>query len=156
MDRRLLLALAAGLAIVLAIVGYYTFSTSGGVSFSDAYATYTGAVIGVYGKLQNNSGERVCIESIKLAEGGGMLKAELHRTVREGSIYRMMPAGRVCLEPGEELELRPGGYHIMVMPVEKGEEGSRALEEVVSDGYVEIVVVLSNGESVEVRAPVRG
>ena len=42
-------------------------------------------------------------------------KAEVHTTVSENGISRMRPAGPLTVAPGSPVELKPGGYHIMLM-----------------------------------------
>lgn len=41
--------------------------------------------------------------------------AEFHRTVDEGGVSRMRPAGVLEIAPGETLQLVPGGLHLMLM-----------------------------------------
>ncbi len=41
--------------------------------------------------------------------------AEVHEMKMEGDVMRMRPAGSIALAPGKALELKPGGYHLMLM-----------------------------------------
>lgn len=41
--------------------------------------------------------------------------AEVHEMKMEGDVMRMRPAGSIALQPGQPLELKPGGYHLMLM-----------------------------------------
>lgn len=41
--------------------------------------------------------------------------AEVHAMKMEGDVMRMRPAGPIALQPGQPLELKPGGYHVMLM-----------------------------------------
>ncbi|MDX1625505.1 MAG: copper chaperone PCu(A)C [Wenzhouxiangellaceae bacterium] len=43
----------------------------------------------------------------------GMGRAEIHRTVRDGGMSRMRPAGMLEIAPGDRLRLEPGGLHLM-------------------------------------------
>lgn len=42
-------------------------------------------------------------------------KASLHRSIVEDGIMKMRPMSAIDLPPGGQLELKPGGYHIMLM-----------------------------------------
>ena len=41
--------------------------------------------------------------------------AEVHEMKMEGDIMRMRAAGSIALAAGKPLELKPGGYHLMLM-----------------------------------------
>ncbi|MBA2672656.1 copper chaperone PCu(A)C [Ramlibacter sp.] len=41
--------------------------------------------------------------------------AEVHEMKMDGDVMRMRPAGSIALAPGKVLELKPGGYHLMLM-----------------------------------------
>lgn len=40
---------------------------------------------------------------------------ELHQTVAENGVMKMLPVPALKLAPGSPVELKPGGYHIMLM-----------------------------------------
>jgi copper(I)-binding protein len=40
---------------------------------------------------------------------------ELHETVKDGDVMRMRPVSVLLIEPGHATELKPGGYHLMMM-----------------------------------------
>ena len=50
---------------------------------------------------------------------------ELHQTVNDGGVIKMQPVARLELNAGKPVELKPGGYHIMLMglkqPLKQGE-----------------------------------
>ena len=150
----LFIALALGAATV-----YYLFvkpskGSHSGVEAEGFYAIYTGAVIGVYGKISNTTDSKLCIDTILLVEDVEGVKVEIHKTVKEGNVYKMIPVESLCIEPGETVELRrgPGGMHIMIMP---GSAGREVLKEVVVDGYVDVKIVFDDGSEVNVRAPLK-
>lgn len=71
-----------------------------------------GATTGaVYGVLENLSGETLVLAGVEFSGAGYVT---VHRTVQRDGMMRMMPAD-VTLAPGDSLELRPGGLHIMLM-----------------------------------------
>ncbi len=51
-------------------------------------------------------------------------RVELHSMVRDGDIMRMRPVDAIALPPGQSVELRPGGLHIMLIgltePLQQG------------------------------------
>jgi copper(I)-binding protein len=51
--------------------------------------------------------------------------AELHQTVNEAGVMKMLPVPSLALAPGKAVELKPGGYHIMLMglkhPLKQGD-----------------------------------
>jgi copper(I)-binding protein len=40
---------------------------------------------------------------------------ELHRTVNDNGVMKMLPVDGIGLKPGETVEFKPGGYHVMLM-----------------------------------------
>ncbi len=42
-------------------------------------------------------------------------KVELHRTVADNGVMKMLPVEALDLPPGKPVELKPGGYHLMMM-----------------------------------------
>lgn len=45
--------------------------------------------------------------------------AEVHEMRMEGDVMRMRAASTLPLVPGKKLELKPGGYHVMLMDLKK-------------------------------------
>jgi copper(I)-binding protein len=45
---------------------------------------------------------------------------ELHQTVNDGGVMKMLPVTALDLPPGQPVELKPGGYHLMVMGLKQG------------------------------------
>jgi copper(I)-binding protein len=46
-------------------------------------------------------------------------RAEIHEMKMEGGIMKMRPVTRIELPAGKTVELRPGGYHLMLMNIAK-------------------------------------
>ena len=46
-------------------------------------------------------------------------RAEIHDMKMEGGIMKMRPVTRIELPAGKTVELRPGGYHLMLMNIAK-------------------------------------
>lgn len=64
--------------------------------------------------------------------------AEVHEMKMEGDVMRMRMAPRIEIKAGETLELKPGGYHVMLMaltaPVTSGQEVELSLQFEKADG----------------------
>jgi periplasmic copper chaperone A len=64
--------------------------------------------------------------------------AEVHEMKMDGDIMRMRMAQRIELKAGEPLELKPGGYHLMLMsltaPIQAGQEIELSLQFEKADG----------------------
>lgn len=70
----------------------------------------------------------------------------IHRTVEEGGVSRMRPAGKLVLAPGESLRFEPGGLHLMLMqPLRPLAEGDVA----------RVRLVLADGRRLFAGFPVR-
>ncbi len=44
---------------------------------------------------------------------------ELHRTVNENGVMKMLPVPELALETGKTIELKPGSYHIMLIDLKQ-------------------------------------
>jgi copper(I)-binding protein len=76
--------------------------------------------------------------------------AEIHQTTMEGGVMRMRPVQAIELPAGKTVELKPGGYHVMLMQM------PRALKE----GETVPVMLVIEGrdgkrQNIEVKAPVK-
>ena len=72
---------------------------------------------------------------------------EVHAMVHEGGVMKMRPAGPVEIPAGGEVELAPGGLHIMLMhlnaPLEEG-------------GTLPLTLIFESAGEVTVEAPIAG
>ncbi|MEQ9106135.1 MAG: copper chaperone PCu(A)C [Limnobacter sp.] len=78
--------------------------------------------------------------------------AEVHEMKMDGEIMRMRMAERINIKAGEALELKPGGYHVMLMaltaPIEAGQEIELSLQFEKPDGSkIEIPVKAVAGQN---------
>jgi hypothetical protein len=81
------------------------------------------------------------VESTRFGE------ASMHETRLEAGVSRMRPLSRVVVHPGETIEFRPGGRHLMLMaPDAKVARGTR----------VRIVLRFDDGRRIPVEFDVRG
>ena len=44
---------------------------------------------------------------------------EVHRTVEENGVMKMLPVAAIDLETGKKVQLAPGGYHVMLMDLKR-------------------------------------
>jgi copper(I)-binding protein len=75
---------------------------------------------------------------------------EIHQTTMEGGVMRMRPVQAIELPAGKAVELRPGGYHVMLMQVPRPlKEGEKV--------PITLVVEGKDGkrQTIEVEAPVK-
>src|SRR6185369_8778215 len=66
--------------------------------------------------------------------------AELHEMKMEGDVMRMRAIGKLDLPPGRTVELKPGGYHLMLMDLK---------QPLVQGGTVPMLLVLRDSKGVE-------
>lgn len=93
-------------------------------------------------ELNNSGDEPVDVVS---AEADGFQKVELHLSVNEDGMHRMIEQERITVPAGETVRLAPGGYHVMLIGPE------RSLEE---GEMIAIDLGLGDGGGITVQAPV--
>lgn len=72
--------------------------------------------------------------------------AEVHHTSTEGGVMRMRPVRTVAVPAGGQLALEPGGYHIMLVGLNRP---------LVEGDTVALGLRFGSGRELEVEAPVR-
>jgi len=65
----------------------------------------------IYGSFRNDGKRSLAIAEVT-SEIAGMIM--VHETVLENSMVMMSPVDELRIAPGEEIELKPGGLHIML------------------------------------------
>ncbi|MFO7581260.1 copper chaperone PCu(A)C [Guyparkeria sp.] len=93
-------------------------------------------------KLHNPGDEAIDVVS---ADADGFKKVELHLSVNEDGMHRMIEQERITVPAGETVLLAPGGYHVMLIGPE------RSLDE---GEVVAIELGLGDGDRITVEAPV--
>lgn len=71
---------------------------------------------------------------------------ELHKTVRKGSMEKMIPVKEIPIAPKSTVELKPGGYHIMLIHLKKPLKIGQK---------VKITLYFKDGEKKVIEAPVK-
>lgn len=80
------------------------------------------------------------------AAADGFDAVELHRSFNENGMHRMVEQERIAIPAGEAVRLAPGGYHIMLIGLQ------RPLEE---GDSVPIELTFDNGSRLVVEAPIK-
>lgn len=105
--------LGATLAIIALPVAAHDY-TVGDITIGHPWSRAAGAggTGAGYLKLTNNGTQpdRLISATSPLAP-----VVELHSMVRDGDVMRMRPVQDITIAPGQTVELRPGGFHIMLV-----------------------------------------
>jgi copper(I)-binding protein len=132
----------AGAALLLGLVA----PAAAEVAVNDPWvraAPPTAKMLAGYAVLANDGGTD---RHVVAAASPAFEKIELHRTVEEDGVARMIQQERFTIPAGGDLALEPGSYHLMLMrphePVGEGETVTLTLE-------------FADGETREVSFPVR-
>ena len=101
---------------------------------------------GAFMQIRSVQGGRLLSVSSPVAE-----VAEIHEMKMSGDVMKMAPVAGLDLPAGQVVELKPGGYHLMLI----------GLKQTLSDGdSVPLSLVVQNQdgkkETVELKLPVRG
>ena len=94
--------------------------------------------------MELTSGQRA---SLLGAESPAARSAEIHGMKMEGNVMRMRAVPRLELPPGKTVELKPGGYHMMLVdlkrPLKKGDLVPIRLKVELSDKTVKTIQVMA-------------
>lgn len=128
-----------------------TLAASAGaqVKVNDAWVRATAPgqpVAGAYLKI--TSAQAAALVAVHSPVAG---RAEIHEMKMDGGVMRMRPVARVGLPAGGTVALQPGGYHVMLMNLEKPlRPGDTVPITLVIEGHD------GKRRDVEVKAEVRG
>ncbi|WP_257285392.1 copper chaperone PCu(A)C [Endozoicomonas sp. SESOKO1] len=104
-------------------------ATRPGMSSSAAYMT-----------IFNGTHEAVQIGSLSSPVAR---KTELHTTEMDNGMMKMRRVDNITIKPGDKLELKPGGYHVMLMGLKKP---------IANNSEVPVTIIFSNGDTKTVVA----
>ncbi|MEM2232473.1 MAG: copper chaperone PCu(A)C [Nitrososphaerota archaeon] len=120
MARTLRLVLIAVVVIVVAAVGG-VLAIGSQPTAEDVAVRVGSKTAGIFLNLRNNGLLPDCVVGVEAygegKEGRVQLTAELHTTVMEGNVMRMVKVDRVCVGPLSVVKMRGAegeGYHVMV------------------------------------------
>ncbi|MCL7744498.1 copper chaperone PCu(A)C [Guyparkeria hydrothermalis] len=91
-----------------------------------------------------NAGEQPV--DLVAASVDGFQVVELHRSIEENGMHRMVQQERITVPAGGSVELAPGGYHVMLIGAESELEEGEVLT---------LELTLGDGSRVSVEAPVK-
>jgi len=118
MNPRLVLAVLAG-----ALIGAAAPASAQVVEVKDPWARATAPgqkAGGVFMQLKSPGGG-----ALVAAESPAASIVEIHEMAMEGNVMRMRAITRLDLPAGQTVELKPGGYHVMLIdlkaPLKKGD-----------------------------------
>ena len=107
-------------------------SDSGGANLSAAFMT-----------IQNKGGQA---DKLVSAETDAAGRVEIHQTTIENDIARMAPVDAIEIPANGTVELRPGGYHIMLMDLKR---------DLVAGDSLAITLTFASGKQVTVEAAIQ-
>ena len=73
-------------------------------------------------------------------------RVELHKIEQQGEMMRMQKVGSIMVAPGQEVELKPGALHVMLIGLTR---------EIKEGDTVEFKLTFESGASLTVSAPVK-
>ena len=100
---------------------------------------------GMFGQITSTAGGKLVSASSPVA---GVV--EVHEMVMDGNVMKMRAVAGLELPAGKAVELKPGGYHLMLMDLK---------QELKTGDAVPVTLVIEGAggkrESVEIKAPVK-
>lgn len=120
------LILSGCLAVALAAIGAGAALAEGDIMVEESWAPTTigRSTTGVAYMTITNHG--TAADRLIGASSPAAAKVELHKSVVEGGIARMLPVPTMDLKPHQPVELHPGGLHLMLTslkaPLKAGEK----------------------------------
>jgi len=89
------------------------------------------------------------------AESPAARSAEIHEMKMDGNVMRMRAVPRLELPPGKTVELKPGGYHMMLVdlkrPLKKGDLVPIRLKVELSDKTIKTIQVVAEVRELQER-----
>jgi copper(I)-binding protein len=101
------------------------------------------SVTAAFMQLHNVGAEAVKIESLS---SGSAEKVEVHQSLQEGDRVSMQQVSELTIEAGAVFELKPNGYHLMLIGLRKT---------LIEDDWVELEFSFVGGGQQKVSLPVR-
>jgi hypothetical protein len=133
---------------LLAVLALAAFAAHAQTTVKDAWVRGTVAgqkATGMFGQVTSAAGGKLVAASSPVA---GVV--EIHEMVMDGNVMKMRAIAGLELPAGKAVELKPGGYHVMLMDLKQELKAGDAVP-------VTLVIEAAGGkrESVELKAPVK-
>lgn len=103
-----------GLILLLGLVSLPAAAAGPQAVIEDAWiadAPPVAKIRAAYLKL-HNKGNRTL--TVKAFSSPAFARIEMHQTILSGGMMHMQPVKHLALKPGESIEFKPGGYHLML------------------------------------------
>jgi copper(I)-binding protein len=145
--RHILIEFSVAIALTLgAIIASTTGSSANDVMVMEAFARASATPVAksgaAYVTVMNHGAKADRLLSVMTPVAS---HADVHKTVMEGEIMKMEPAGVIDIPAMGMLEMKPGGLHIMMMglkaPLKEGSE-------------IDVTLVFETAGEVKVKVPV--
>jgi copper(I)-binding protein len=119
--RKAILAIAMTLPLVAALGVACSDDSEGevGIEVSEVFARAALDRGGAYMVIENKGGEADALVAANAEIAG---ETELHETITEGASTRMEPVDRIEIPADGTVELKPGGFHVMLQELESAIE----------------------------------
>jgi copper(I)-binding protein len=134
--------------ILVMLAALLAFAAQAQTTVKDAWVRGTVAgqkATGLFAQITSAGGGKLVAASSPVA---GMV--EIHEMAMDGSVMKMRAVPAVELPAGKPVDLKPGGYHVMLMDLKQDLKAGDAVP-------VTLVVEGAGGkrESIELKAPVK-
>ena len=132
-------------AILILLAGTSLANADSGLQVSEPWvreAPPTSRVLAGYLTLVNTGDNTVTVTAISSPD---FKNAEIHRTVIEAGVARMLPVKQLEVPAGGQLMLEPGGHHLMLFD---------PLRTLTAGETVTLIIHMNNGNQLSATAPV--
>lgn len=116
-------AFAAALLLSLPALAHDAETRAGDITVVNPWTRAAGANAngGAFLVLRNGGGQA---DRLVSASTDAARRVELHSMIRDGDVMRMRPVTDIPVPPGQAVEFRPGGLHVMLIgltaPLQQG------------------------------------
>lgn len=113
---------------------FYAFATIDGSSISAAFGT-----------LSNTSEQPIALQKATIINSTAT--AELHQSIKEKGVVKMLPVDSITIPAKQSVELAPGGLHIMLINLQGPLEAGKTIA---------LELTFDNGTILKIEAPIKG
>ena len=114
--------------------GFHAFATIDGSNISAAFGT-----------LSNTSEQPIALQKATIINSKAT--AELHQSIKEKGVVKMLPVDSITIPAKQSVELAPGGLHIMLINLPKTLESGKTIA---------LELAFDNGTTLKIEAPIKG
>lgn len=131
--------------IVLIFILFLNFFYSGNLEVKDVWVRPSGKGMNtaLYFIVENNSNKADTLLSVKSSISNGV---QMHETYMKGEMMRMREVKAIVINPHSTFEIKPGGYHVMVIGLK---------EELRKNDSAKFTLHFKNAGDINVKATVK-